>query len=120
MVHNASVDIPVEVYKVIHCLLPPGKAQNLLIRLKKEKGIINAFAHHARGGGLNSRRGRESFYYTEGEIVTLMAPAEQADEIFEFVYHAAEIGKPRAGMILMEKAQMGVPLTLPPDIPDED
>lgn len=117
---NNSVDIPISDFKVIHCLLPPGKAQGLLLKLKKEKGIVNAFAHHMRGGGLNSRRGRESFSFTEGEIVTLMAPAAEANEIFEFVYYAAGIGKPRSGMILMEKAQMGVPLDIPTDIPDDD
>jgi len=114
------IDIPVNHFKVIHCFLPPGKSHDLLLRLKNEKGLPSAFAHHARGGGLSTRRGKESFHYTEMEIVTLLAPAEQADEIFAFLYQAAGIGRPRSGMLLMEKAQMGVGLQLPEGVPDED
>lgn len=114
------IDIPINHFKVIHCFLPPGKANDLLLRLKNEMGIPSAIAHHARGGGLSNRKGKESFLYTEMEVLTLMAPAEQADEIFTFVYKAAGLGKPRAGMVLMEKAQMGVSMTLPEGVPDEE
>jgi hypothetical protein len=115
-----QLDIPIEEYKAIHCILPLGKAHDLLLRLKRELGIVNAFAHHTRGGGLSSRKGRESFQYREGEIVTLLAPAQEADTIFEFIYRAAGIDQPRGGMLLMERAQMGVPMDLPEGIPDED
>jgi hypothetical protein len=114
------IDIPIGHFKVIHCFLPPGKAHDLLRRLRRELDIPSAFAHHARGGGLSTRRGRESFYYTEMEVMTLLAPAEQADEVFAFIYRAADLGKPRAGMLLMEKAQMGAALNLPEGIPDEE
>lgn len=114
------IDIPVSHFKVIHCFLPPGKSHDLLRRLKNEMAVASAFAHHARGGGLSNRKGRESFYYTEMEVMTVLAPAERADEIFAFIYRAADLGKPRAGMLLMEKAQMGVALHLPEGVPDEE
>ena len=117
---RAVIDIPIDHFKVLHCFVPVGKGHDLLQRLKREKGLIGAIAHHARGGGLSTRKGRESFRYMEREIVTVMAPAERADEIFAFIYHAAGLNKPHVGMILMEKAQMGVAMTLPAEVPVED
>lgn len=114
------IDIPVDHFKVIHCFVPVGKGHDVLLRLKNEMGVPGAFAHHARGGGLSTRKGRESFRYMEREIVTVMAPAERADAIFAFLYRAAGLDKPHAGMILMEKAQMGVAMTLPEGVPDEE
>jgi len=114
------IDIPVDHFKVIHCFVPVGRGHEVLLRLKRDLGEISAFAHHARGGGLSTRKGRESFHYMEREIVTVLAPAARADEIFAYLYRAAGIDKPHTGMILMEKAQMGLAMTLPADVPDED
>jgi hypothetical protein len=114
------IDIPVGHFKVIHCFLPIGQGHELLRRLKREKGLQSAFAHHVRGGGLSTRKGRESFHFMEREVVTVLAPAEQADEIFTFLFYAAGLDTPHAGMVLMEKAQMGVPMRLPAGIPDEE
>lgn len=114
------IDIPIDHFKVIHCFLPIGRGHDVLVRLRREMGVDSAYAHHARGGGLSTRKGRESFRYMEREIITVLAPAERADAIFAFLYRAAGIDKPHAGMILMEKAQMGVPITLPEGVPDED
>lgn len=113
-------DIPIDHFKVIHCFVPIGKGNELLKRLRREQGVHSAFAHHARGGGLSSRKGRESFHYLEREIITVLAPAERADAVFAFIYGAAGMNRPHVGMILMEKAQMGVALHLPAEIPDED
>jgi hypothetical protein len=101
-------------YKVIHCLLPPGRAAELLERLHREKGIADAFHHHARGGGISTRKGRESFHYVEREIATVLVPEARADEIFEFLYFAAGLNQPHAGMVLMEKTVMARPGVLPP------
>jgi hypothetical protein len=113
-------DIPINHFKVIHCFLPIGEGHELLRRLKQERGLHCAFTHHARGGGLSTRKGRESFHYLEREVVTVLAPAEAADATFAFLYHAAGLSRPHAGMLLMEKAQMGVAMRLPEGIPDED
>jgi hypothetical protein len=119
MTHAEPVDIPIDHFKVLHCFVSVGMGNELLTRLKREKGLHCAFAHHARGGGLSSRRGRESFDYMEREVVTVLAPAERADEIFAFLYYAAGLNAPHVGMILMEKAQMGVPMRMPENLPDE-
>jgi hypothetical protein len=102
-------------YKVIHCLLPFGRAAEALERLRREKGIVDVFHHHARGGGISTRKGRESFHYVEREIATVLVPEERADEIFEFLYFAAGVNQPHSGMVLMEKTIMARPVVLNPE-----
>ena len=102
-----------ERYKVIHCLLPMGVAAEVLERLRVEKGIASSFHHHARGGGISTRKGRESFHFVEREIATVLVPEARADEIFSFLYFAAGLNQPHAGMVLMEKSTLARPIVVP-------
>ncbi len=97
---------------VIHCILPAGRAHAVLDRLRQEKGVADVFYHHSRGGGISTRKGRESFRYVERDIATVLVPEARADEIFAFLYFAAGIDQPHAGMVLMEKTRMAMPLGL--------
>lgn len=97
-------------FKVIHCLLPAGRTAEVLERLRMDKGIADFFHHHARGGGISTRKGRESFHYVEREIATVLVPEERADEIFEYLYFAAGVNQPHAGMVLMEKTVLARPM----------
>lgn len=117
---DTAIDSDLGRFRVIHCILPSGRGFDLLRQLKAEKGIVSAFAHHARGGGISTRKGRESFYYVEKEVVTVLAPEDRADEIFEFIFYASGVNQPHAGMVLMEKASVGASLTLPEGLPEED
>lgn len=105
-------------FKIIHCLLPAGVAGEVMERLYAEKGIGSLFHHHARGGGISTRKGRESFHYMEREIASVLVPEARADEIFEFLYRAAGVDQPHAGMILMEKALVARPMVLPEEGPE--
>lgn len=102
-------------YKVLHCLLPLGTAAQVMERLFVEKGIASTFHHHARGGGISTRKGQESFHFMEREIATVLVPEARADEIFEYLYRAAGLDRPHAGMILMEKTLLAQPTVLPGD-----
>lgn len=104
---------PGDRYKVIHCILPAGQAHAMLDRLREEKGIASVFFHHSRGGGISTRKGRESFHYLEREIATVLVPEARADEIFEFIYFASGVDQPHSGMVLMEKTRLAMPLSLP-------
>ena len=103
--------------KVIICILPAGNGIHVLQQLRKI-GVDSAFVHHARGLGESGKRRRGAGFYTEREIVTALVELARADEIFEFLYHEAGIGKPHAGMLLMERAPRAIPLKLP-DLPEE-
>lgn len=100
-------------FKVIHCLLPAGVAAAVMERLRVEKGIDSMFHHHARGGGISTRKGRESFHFVEREIASVLVPEERADEIFEFLYFATGVNQPHAGMLLMEKTLLARPMVMP-------
>lgn len=105
-------------HRLITCFLPAGKGREVLDALRKQKGLHSAFVHHARGAGVDSRRSGNAPFYVEREVITVLVPAERANEVFEFVYFAAGINQPHAGMVLMEKAIRGMQCILP-DLPDE-
>lgn len=106
-------------YKTITCFLPAGRAQGVLERLRKEKGIPSAYAYHARGAGLATRRDKSRPEYVEREMITALVPAERADEIFHFIFFASGIDQPHAGMVLMTAAPRAEMLCLSDEIPDE-
>lgn len=106
-------------YKTITCFLPVGRAQGVLERLRKEKGIPSAFSYHARGTGLATRRDKSHPEYVEREMITALVPFERADEIFRFVFFASGIDHAHAGMVLMTAAPHAEILCLSDEIPDE-
>ncbi|MDO8891567.1 MAG: hypothetical protein Q8N54_16530 [Sulfurimicrobium sp.] len=106
-------------YKVITCFLPAGKGKEVLDDLRKQKGVYSGFVHHARGAGVDSSRGNNAPFYVEREVITVLAPVAQADEVFEFLYFNAGLDQPHTGMILMEKAIRGMTCNLTSEIVDE-
>jgi hypothetical protein len=104
-------------HKIITCIMPAGRGLELIEQLR-ELGVVSAQVYHARGAGKSSKRRRGVSLYAEREVVQALVEAARADEVFEFLYAAAEIGRPHAGLLLMEKAMHGIPLVLP-DLPDE-
>lgn len=106
-------------YKTITCFLPAGRAQEVLARLRKEQDIPSAYSYHARGAGLATRRDKSRPEYVEREMITALVPAERADEIFRFIFFAAGIDQPHAGMVLMTAAPCAEMLCLSDEIPDE-
>lgn len=108
---------PRTAHKMITCIMPAGRGLELIEQLR-ELGVSSAQVHHARGVGKSSKRRRGASLYAEREIVQALVEAARADEVFDFLYAAAGIGRPHAGMLLMEKAMHGIPLVLP-DLPDE-
>jgi len=114
-----NTDNPATQYKTITCFLPAGRAQGVLERLRKETGVPSAFAYHARGAGLATRRDKSRPEYVEREMITALVPAERADEIFRFIFLAAGINEPHAGMVLMTTTPYAKALCLSDEIPDE-
>lgn len=106
-------------HKAITCFLPAGRAQAVLERLRKEKGIPSAYAYHARGAGLATRSDKSRPEYVEREMITALVPAERADEIFRFIFFASGIDQPHAGMVLMTAVPCAEMLCLSDEIPDE-
>jgi len=102
-----------ERYKLITCFLPTGRGAQVLERLRHEHGVGSASYHHARGVGTGTKRTRRAYAAAEREVITVLVPAAQADEVFRFLFFAAGLDEPRAGMIFMERAARAAPLVLP-------
>lgn len=106
-------------WKLITCVLPPGIATELLRKLRSERGITEANAHTARGmGKLTPAAYRQLGNETQKEIVTVVVPSEQADDLFRYVFHEAQIDRPHGGIMFMHGLGRATPFTLP-DLPEE-
>ncbi len=100
--------------KLISCILPKGKAMPVMKALKEDRDIVSANIHSARGAGrltpLNYRGMGET---TEKEVLDVVVNASRADEIFEFLYQAAEIDQPHGGLMYMQALLKATPYQLP-------
>lgn len=54
------------------------------------------------------------------KLITVLVSDEQADAVFDFIYHTARIGRPGGGMLLMDRVRGATPYVLPVDIPDAE
>ena len=92
-------------FRVLICIMPAGHGTEMLESLRRETGVISAFAHHARGIGTHSLRHR--VYSDEKQILTVLVDDERADDVFNFLYFSAGLDTPHAGMIMMGRAFRG-------------
>ncbi|MEN8174764.1 MAG: hypothetical protein ABFS23_03320 [Pseudomonadota bacterium] len=110
-------------FRQITAVLPDdGTAHRMVQALKDEKGIYSAQRTMARGVGRARSRhpGRFRRRATRAvQILTLAVPAEQAEAIFEFLFHEAGIGHADRGIIWMNRLSAASLLELPEGIADE-
>lgn len=105
--------------KLITCILPKGVAAPMSRRLKDEKGIEACDINNARGVGRSTQlRTQRLGDVVEKEIMTVVTSAEQADEIFDFIFYEADINRPHGGMIFMTKLERSSHFELP-NLPEE-
>lgn len=95
-------------YKLITCMIHGKIPLELLTRLKEEKGIITANKTPARGTSSQS-----DFEMKEMDILTIAVEAEQAEEIFAYLFHSLEIDREGRGMLLQEDLGRMTEYTLP-------
>lgn len=100
--------------KLITCILPAGVADEVLVRLEREHGIIEASVSKARGiGHLTPRAHRRPASQTEKEILSVSVPEPHADEIFRFLFEAARIDRPHGGIMFMSTLTQTTKFELP-------
>ena len=101
-------------HKLITCILPKGIAPDLLRSLKDELGIVTVNINSARGiGKITPLAYRGIGEQAEKEILTAVVPADQADDIFEFIFDEACIDRPHGGLMFMHKLVHATPFELP-------
>jgi len=98
-------------YRVLTCIMPAGRGTEVLEALRRETGVISAFAHHARGIGTHNLRHR--VYSDEKQILSVLVDAERGDDVFHFLYYSAGLDTPHAGMIMMGRAFRGAGVVPP-------
>lgn len=109
----------VNTHKVIFCILPKGVALGVKQALKDDHGIMTTNVSNARGvGKITPLAYRGIAGQSEKEILSVIVTAEQADDIFEYIYHRAEINRPHGGIMFVHGLQQSTEYKLP-DVPDE-
>lgn len=100
--------------KLITCILPRGTALDVLKRLQEDKGIIEAGVNSARGmGKLTPLTHRGMGEQSEKDILNVVVSADEADEIFAYLYETARINRPHGGLIYMTSLGYTTPFVLP-------
>lgn len=105
--------------RLITAILPKGVSLDIVSRLKEEKEVITANFCYALGiGKIMTEKNRLSGEEREREILTVVVDEERGDEIYEYVYHAADIDKPHGGIMYM-RTILASEYILPEGIEDE-
>jgi len=110
--------------KAIYCLLPDdGTDKRVLVELRKKHGIIRAGSKSRHGiaalAAVKTKRGK----LPESELVKqvyVLCSEAQADEIFDFIFWAAQLDKLGRGLMWQQAVTGCTTYELPPDIPDEE
>ena len=107
--------------KSITCIFPKGPGRKLSLALKSEKDVIAVYYHAVRGeSAMAEQRGARGIGESEEkDVLTVVVSPERADDIFEFIYHEAGIGKAHGGFMFQGNLTGFVPLTLP-ELPEEE
>jgi hypothetical protein len=109
----------VENQKEIFCILPKGVALGVVKRLKEVHRIMSSNISNARGvGKITPLAYRGIAGQSEKEILSVIVSGNIADELFEFIYHEADINRPHGGIMYMQALQATTEYSLP-EVPDE-
>lgn len=98
--------------KIITCILPVGGGKKLIQNLY-EKGITRYAFSSARGYDVRDPLKKGLMPAIEKDVVTVICEDHhEGEEIFDFIYRVAEIGRPRGGLIYMSQIGAHVPFDL--------
>ncbi len=88
-------------YKLITCIAAEDKAHEAIKKIDNTFGIQASFNHFARGLGRSSTTQSTQGIGQQVEKITfsVLVPTRQADELFDFIYHAADLHRPHGGII---------------------
>jgi hypothetical protein len=105
--------------RMLTCILYEGGAENVLEQLH-HKGVNEAYYYNVRGNPI----GRASLAgglpeMPKTEVLHAVVAADQADYIYNFLYHELNLNKEGQGVISINRLIRSSPNTLPADMQDE-
>lgn len=98
----------------ITAILPVGIGHEVLEQLSLTRGLTTATLHRARGMGIVPLIGKGGVgAQVEWDLLSVIVPADQADEIFEFVFNRGQVDRPHGGFVYMGRLDSATPFVLP-------
>jgi hypothetical protein len=98
---------------LITCILYRSAGVQLLQALF-DRGIFSASMQNARGTAVGDTTDSKGFLQEfQKEIVTILVKESEADEIFEFAFHSAQIDRPYGGLLYMQRLDHAAPIVNP-------
>lgn len=97
--------------KRIVCVLPKGRALDVVRRLHAEKGVDVANVTSGRGQGMVKSIGYGT--WVEVDMLSMSVPDDKADEVFWFVHEAGNLDSPGGGIIFQADLDRVTPFELP-------
>jgi len=119
----AEQSVPREACKLISCVLPDdGTEKKLILALRDEKQITRANSISCLGLGILADARTKFGELPEPTLVRkvdVVVPEEEADELYDYIYEKAQIGRPEGGAIWLRTLAVASPFALPADVPVE-
>lgn len=105
--------------KLITCIFPKGVAHEMAEKLKDDHGLMTSDIKTARGvGKITPLAYRGLGAQSEKEILTVVVPSDNADEIFDYIYHEANVNRPHGGIMYIYSLNQATHFELP-SLPEE-
>lgn len=123
-INDTEQTVPREAVKLISCVLNSKEVERTLLRaLYKERQITRANSVKCRGYAslfeAKTKTG-ELPIPQFARLIEVVVPEAEADELFDFIYRKAGLGKPGAGVIFMAPLLGASSFSLPQDVPEEE
>jgi hypothetical protein len=119
----AEQSVPREACKLISCVLPDDGTEKKLIRaLRDEKQITRANSTSCLGLEILADARTKFGELPEPTLVRkvdVVVPEADADDLYDYIYEKAHIGRPEGGAIWLRSLTIASPFALPADVPVE-
>ena len=120
----AEQPVPREACKIITCVLPDdGTEKKLLRALRDEKQITRANSISCLGMAVLADARTKFGQLPEPRLVRkvdVVVPEEEADELYDYIYQKAQIGRLQGGAIWLHTLTVASPFVLPADVHAEE